>query len=54
MLNILEAAAKWASNYSLYVSTISQLNSLTDHELKSLGLSREEILFEAAKHFARS
>jgi len=53
MLNILEAAARWVSSYSLYMTTISQLNALSDNELKHLGITREQIIFEAAKHFAR-
>ena len=53
MTYILEAAARWVSSYSLYMSTIAQLNALTDRELKDLGMSREQIIFEAAKHFAR-
>ena len=53
MLNILESTSNWMSSYSLYVSTIVQLNSLSNNELKELGMTREQILFEAAKHFAR-
>jgi uncharacterized protein YjiS (DUF1127 family) len=54
MLNILESTSKWMSSYSLYLSTIVQLNSLTEYELKELGITREQIMFEAAKHFART
>lgn len=53
MLNILEAATNWVSSYSLYMSTIAELNALTNRELKDLGMTREQIIFEAAKHFAR-
>jgi uncharacterized protein YjiS (DUF1127 family) len=54
MLNVLEAAAKWVNSYSLYMTTIAELNALTDRELKDLGMTREQIMFEAAKHFARA
>jgi len=53
MINILESAARWVSSYSLYMSTIAELNALTDYELRDLGISREQIMFKAAKHFAR-
>jgi uncharacterized protein YjiS (DUF1127 family) len=54
MTHILKAAAKWVSSYSLYMTTIAELNALTDRELKDLGMTREQIIFEAAKHFARA
>jgi uncharacterized protein YjiS (DUF1127 family) len=53
MTHILEAVAKWATSYSRYMNTIAELNALTDRELRDLGMTREQIMFEAAKHFAR-
>jgi uncharacterized protein YjiS (DUF1127 family) len=53
MINIFESTSKWMNSYSLYLSTIVQLNSLTEYELKELGITREQIIFEAAKHFVK-
>jgi len=53
MINILESATTWVSSYSRYMITIAELNALSNNELKELGITREQILFEAAKHFAR-
>jgi uncharacterized protein YjiS (DUF1127 family) len=53
MINILESATTWVSSYSRYMITIAELNALTDYELKDLGITREQIMFEAAKQFAR-
>jgi uncharacterized protein YjiS (DUF1127 family) len=52
MTHILETVAKWATSYSRYMNTIAELNALTDRELRDLGMTREQIMFEAAKHFA--
>lgn len=51
MVYAIKAAAKWLDNYMLYMRTVSELNALSDQELKDLNMSREEIIFEAAKHW---
>ena len=52
MVHAIKSAAKWIDNYMLYMRTIAELNSLSDQELRDLGMTREEIIFEAAKHWA--
>lgn len=42
----------WFSNYMRYMRTIAELNALTDRELADIGMSREEIIFEATKQWA--
>lgn len=44
----------WFDNYMRYMRTIAELNALSNRELADLGMTREEIIFEATKQWVKA